>query len=158
MTRLLAFILFIIVFSAPLQGQQAMLNALQFEQIDSLQQVKPKPVAVFIHTDWCKYCQNMKHTTFRHEEVARRLNEDFYFISFNAEQKENITFNGFNFVYRPNGPTSGVHTLAETLGAIDGQLSYPAFVVLNSSYEIIFQHNAFINAEAMKKVLKAVVW
>lgn len=128
-----------------------------FEQVDSLFSQEERPLAIFIHTDWCRYCKNMEQTTFRKKRVLQALNNDFYFISFDAEKEQRtITFRGYPFTYRPNGRNSGVHTLAEALGTIDGELTYPAFVVLNKNYEIIFQYNEFLDGEKMSWVLSRI--
>ena len=40
------------------------LKIVPFEEIATLQQLEPRPMVIFIHTDWCRYCQGMKNTTF----------------------------------------------------------------------------------------------
>ena len=122
----------------------------RFEEVDSLMKAAPKPIAVFIHADWCRYCQNMKHTTFADPGVVRRLNEQFYFVSFNGEYKDNILFQGRMFRYQPSSQT---HELAQALGTVEGTMTYPTFTLLNHDYEITFQHNAFLNAQEMRSIL-----
>lgn len=141
-------------FFQPAFTQSEELIRYEFEQVDSLFAEEERPLVVFIHTDWCRYCKNMEQTTFRKKEVIELLNNDFYFISFDAEkEKRTITFRGYPFEYRSHGRDTGVHTLAEALGTIDGELAYPAFVVLNKDYEIIFQYNQFLDGKKMEKVL-----
>ena len=132
------------------------LLAYQFEQLDSLMQERPRSVAVFLHTTWCRYCENMKQTTFAHSKVIELLNEQYYFVSFDGESTESIRFNGHLFSYQPTGSRTGTHDLAKALGTINGELTYPGFVLLNSDYEIIFQHNAYLNATEMKAILQYV--
>ena len=74
--------------------------------------------------------------------------------SFDGEQKEEVRFNQRDFAFRPSGRNSGTHELATALGSINGELTYPSFVLLNPQYEITFQHNAFLNAREMKVVLE----
>ena len=69
------------------------IKIIQFEQIDSLQRIEKRNVAVFIHTDWCKYCQTMQNTTFKNDSIIKVLNNKFYFIDLNAEEKRNVIFN-----------------------------------------------------------------
>ena len=52
-----------------------------FQEVDSLQQLSPRPVMVFVHTDWCKYCLMMEETTFKNEELIRELNLNFYCVN-----------------------------------------------------------------------------
>lgn len=133
---------------------QAQLINRSFEEVDSLRQSQPKPIAVFIHTDWCKYCAQMKATTFKNENVTQLLNEAYYFISFDAETNQPITFNEHTFTFDPNGRRSGTHQLAKALGTIDGKLVYPTFVILNPELEIIFDYNGLMKGKIMTKVLK----
>jgi thioredoxin-related protein len=130
------------------------LKPVQFEAVAALNKADPKPMVVFIHTDWCKYCQGMKNTTFKNDRVIQLLNKDFYFIDLNAEEKRNIYFHQKVFRYQPKGNNTGVHELAEALGSNNGKLSYPALCFLNADYEIIYQHHDFIDAKSLIKILE----
>lgn len=124
-----------------------------FEALDSLQKQSARPIVVFLHTDWCKFCANMKNTTFQNDEVKELLNDKFYFVSFNGESKEDVKLLGNTFSYKPTGANTGVHELAEQLGTKDGEVSYPTITFLNAQYEILYQHNSFISAKNMRKTL-----
>lgn len=126
------------------------------EEIVALQKNDKRPVVFFVHTDWCGYCQAMKNITFKNKDVENILNQDFYFVDFNAETQEEISFAGQIFRYKPTGVKTGVNELAESLAAIDGKISYPTLVILNQNYEIIFQYAGFLSAENLTKVLKEI--
>ena len=83
------------------------------------------------------------------------LNKNYYFVSFDGEQKEEVKFKGHVFQFRPSGRNTGTHELAIALGSVEGNLTYPTFVLLNPAYELIFQHQAFLNAEALIGILEA---
>jgi thioredoxin-related protein len=138
-----------------LQAQSlfAQIKTVRFEQIDSLQKIEKRNVVVFIHTDWCKYCQTMQNTTFKNDSIIYKLNTQFYFIDLNAEQKENIVFNGRTFKYKPTGTNTGIHELAEQLATVDNQVAYPTLCFLNSNKEIIFQYYQFINSTDLSTLL-----
>jgi thioredoxin-related protein len=122
----------------------AQLKTYTFEQIDSLQAIQKRKVIVFIHADWCKYCQAMKNSTFKNNEVIKKLNENFYFLTLNAEEKRAITFNAKKFSFNNNGNTSGIHELAYELATINNQTIYPTVCVLNAQKEIIFQQSYYL--------------
>ena len=124
-----------------------------FEEIDSLQQIQKRKIIVFIHTNWCQFCQRMKTTTFRNQEIIEKLNSNFYFIDFNAEEKRDIMFNNQTFKYKPSGNNVGVHELALQLGTINNQIVYPVLCVLNENYEIILQYNNYLNPKDFKLLL-----
>ncbi len=131
----------------------AQIHQVRFEQLDSVQKIEKRPVVVFLHTSWCKYCGTMENTTFKNESVIKSLNQKFYFVSLDIEEKRNINFRGYTFRYKPTGTGTGVHELAEQLGTINGQIAYPSICFLNADYEIIYQHNEFISASQLQVIL-----
>ncbi|CAD0000524.1 MULTISPECIES: thioredoxin family protein [Flavobacterium] len=125
-----------------------------FEAMDSLQQIQKRKIIVFIHTDWCQFCQRMKATTFKNQEIIEKLNSNFYFIDLNAEERRDITFNNQLFRYKPSGNNVGVHELALQLGRINNQIVYPVLCVLNQKNEIIFQYNSYLSPKDFKILLQ----
>ena len=69
----------------------------KFEEIKVLNQKAPKPMVVLIMTSWCKYCHAMKNTMNKDKNVAALLNEKFYTVFLDAEDKSEITFAGRKF-------------------------------------------------------------
>lgn len=125
-----------------------------FEEIEGLQQVQKLKIIVFIHTDWCQFCQRMQQTTFKNQEIIEKLNSDFYFIDFNAEEKRDIVFNNQTFKYQPTGNNVGVHELALQLGTMNNQIVYPVLCVLNEKNEIILQYNSYLSPSDFKLLLE----
>ena len=70
------------------------------EEAVALQKKKPKKIFIDMYTDWCGWCKRMDATTFTDSAVSAYLNENFYCVKFDAEQKNPVTFQGktFNFV------------------------------------------------------------
>jgi thioredoxin-related protein len=135
------------------QPSFAQIKTFPFEQIDSLQKKEKRNILVFIHTDWCRYCQAMKNTTFKKDNIIDILNKFFYFIHFNAEDKRNIPYNNHIFKYKPTGTNTGINELAEQLGTVDNKLSFPTLCFLNADNEIIFQYPHYINSTDLKTIL-----
>ena len=124
-----------------------------FEQLAGLQKTQNRFVVVFIHTDWCKYCQAMKNTTFKDKEIAGLLNQNFWFVDLNAEEKSDITFNGQTYKFRPTGNNTGIHELAEQFTSLNGEAAYPSICILNSDFEIIFQYNQLLSINDLRLLL-----
>jgi len=125
-----------------------------FEEIGALQQIQNRKTIVFIHTDWCQFCQRMKQTTFKKPEIIEKLNSNFYFIAFNAEEKRDIRFNNQIFKYQPTGNNVGVHEMALQLGTMNNQIVYPVLCVLNEKNEIILQYNNYLSPSDFKVLLE----
>ena len=130
------------------------LKSSTFEEVGSLQQIQKRKTVIFIHTDWCQFCQRMKATTFKNQEIIEKLNADFYFIDFNAEEKREIIFQNQTFKFQPTGNNVGVHELALQLGTINNQITYPILCVLNEKNEIIFQYNYYLSQKDFKALLE----
>ena len=131
----------------------AQLRSYEFEDLDSLQKVEPRNVLIFIHTDWCKYCQMMKNTTLKSKEVIDTLNNKYYYISLHGEERRDIVLLGKVFKYTPTGMQTGIHQLTKELASIDKNISYPSICILNPQYEIIFQRNEYIVTKEFQAIL-----
>ena len=81
-----------------------------------------------LYTDWCGWCKKMDKSTFQDADVIKYINENFYAIKFNAEQKEEILYNDHSFKFVANG-RRGYHELAYSL--LNGRMGYPSFVYLD---------------------------
>lgn len=136
-----------------LQSVFSQIETKTFAQINSLFKTNPKPVVVFIHTDWCKICKIMENSTLKNKGVIKKLNANYYFVSLNAEEKNTIIFNNLAFKHQPNGVNTGVNQLAEQLGTINGELAYPTICVLNKKHEIVFQYNKLLHSKEFIQIL-----
>lgn len=149
------FIAFIILFTCyNLQSQEKKeLQVYTFQEVEELQKQNPKPVVIFIYTDWCKYCFAMEKNTFNNKEIIKVLNDKFYFIKLNAEEKKNITFLNHTFKYQPSGNNTGIHQLANELAVVKNRISYPTTTLLNSKFEIELQKSGYINSKRMNTII-----
>ena len=147
MKKIIILILFIANLATFSQSVKSELNVFSFEEVDQLHQQKPKPIVVFIYTDWCKICFGMKKNTFQNDEIIKLLNDKFYFINLNGEEKKEITFLGKTFVYKPSGNKTGTHELARELASKKGRISYPTTTILNSNFEIEAQIDGYLNSK-----------
>lgn len=126
----------------------------QFEELENLQKSQNRNVIIFIKTNWCNYCKAMENTTFRNRKIAESINQNFYFINFNAEEKRDINFAGKTFHYKPTGTNTGIHELAETL--TEGKTTYPSLIILNPQNEIIFQYNGYLKFSELLDVFSKI--
>jgi thioredoxin-related protein len=128
----------------------AQLKMHTFEHAEKLSIENQKPFVIFIHTNWCKICKMMENTTFKNKEIINLLNQNFYFISFNAENKNDILFNKNTFKFKPKGTNFGIHELAELLS----NQTYPTITILNSDYTISQQIESFVNTKTLFQILE----
>ena len=110
----------------------------------------PKKIFVDVYTDWCGWCKRMDKATFADKTVAKALNQDFFAVKFNAEQKEDIVFKGKTYKFVAGG-RRGSHELARML--LQGRMGYPTVVFLNENVEVIQPVPGYQEPDAFMKVV-----
>ncbi|QSE96935.1 thioredoxin family protein [Fulvivirga lutea] len=125
-------------------------NWLTFEEAVEKLKTEKKKVFIDVYTDWCGWCKVMDKNTFSQPIIAQYLNENFYPVKLDAEQKEDITFNGVTYKFVPSG-RNGYHQLAAAL--LQNKLSYPQFVILNEKMEIINITAGYQKPEPFHKII-----
>jgi thioredoxin-related protein len=132
----------------------AQLKTYSFEEAEKLSKENPKPFVIFVHTSWCNYCKMMENSTFKNPEIISLLNTNFYFISLDAESKDDIHFNNTVFKFKPKGHNTGIHELATELATIDSEVVYPTLTILNPDFSIVFQKHSFLNVKELLIILE----
>jgi thioredoxin-related protein len=105
-----------------------------FEQALAKSKTEKRKIFIDVYTDWCGWCKVMDKKTFSDPQVVKLLNEKFYPVKLNAEQRGDIEFSGKTFKFVSNGQ-SGYHELAASL--LNNQLSYPTVVFLDEDFKMI---------------------
>ncbi|NCF53210.1 MAG: DUF255 domain-containing protein [Bacteroidetes bacterium] len=100
----------------------------------TLTESTPKKIFIDVYTDWCGWCKRMDKATFQNPEVAEYMNEHYYNVKFDAEQKESIEILGNTFEFVPQG-NRGYHELAAAL--LNGKMSYPTVIFMNGKFEML---------------------
>lgn len=154
MLRILIIISFLAFYQHKSSGQ---VRPVAFEDLKVLQARESRPVMILIMTSWCKYCLSMKNTMLRNQEISGILSDSFYVIFLNAEERRNILYAGGIFQFKPSGLNTGVHELAEQLGTINEQLTFPSICFLNEKDEIIYQHQGFLEPHTMTLLLTSIL-
>ncbi|RED93835.1 thioredoxin family protein [Marinoscillum furvescens] len=124
---------------------------LSFEEAVEKAEQEPKKLLIDIYTDWCGWCKRMDRDTYANPEIAEYINENFYAVKFNAEQKESIEFDGHTFKFVAQG-RRGVHELAAAL--TNNKLSYPTTVFMTEELQIIQPIPGYMNAQSLDPILK----
>ena len=144
--------LFNITSFEPVEAETA-IQWYSWEEALALSETSPKKVFVDVYTSWCGWCKKMDRTTFKDPKVVKYLNDNFYAVKFDAEQKEPIIFNGKTFEFM-NAGRRGVHQLAYAL--LDGRMGYPAFVMLDESFaRIMISPGYKVTDQLMKELVFA---
>lgn len=108
-------------------------NWLSFEEAYELNKTEPKKWMVDISTSWCGWCKKMDATTFSDPLIIEYLNENYYAVALDGEEKEDIVMDSVTFKFVPNG-RRGYNELPAKL--MSGKMSYPTIVFLNSQVQV----------------------
>lgn len=124
---------------------------MSFEEAIEKSKTEKRRIFIDVYTDWCGWCKVMDKNTFSEPKVAKILNEQFYPVKFDAEQKEDVIFNGTTFKFVPSG-NKGYHQLAAAL--LNNQLSYPTVVFLDEDFKMIQPLAGYQKAPEFHKIIQ----
>lgn len=128
------FIFLILASSSVSLCAQEKIKWMSWEEAVKKSETVEKKIFVDIYTDWCTWCKRMDKATFQDQDIAKYMNENYYAVKFDAEQKKTILFRGKEYKYVKNG-RRGYNQLAAEL--TKGRLSYPTIVFLDEKVNII---------------------
>ena len=151
--RLLIFWLIVSSFGLLPVAKAQNLRWTSFENLNDSLRKERRPLLVFIHTDWCKYCKMMEVKTFADSALARTLNQHFYCLDLDAEQTKTLLFLNRKYRFKPSGVGTGLHELAEILGTEKGRLTYPTTVVFNQNLQLQARKTGVLEADYLLKWL-----
>lgn len=116
------------------QAAEAAINWLSWEEAMALSQKEKKKILFSVYTDWCGWCKRMDSATFEEPNIAAYLNQHFYAVKFDAEQRQELEYKGKSYKYIKTGKRN-YHELAAEL--LRGQMSFPSVVFLDENQEVI---------------------
>ncbi len=120
-------------------------------EVQQLVKKNPRKIYIDMYTDWCGWCKVMEKNTFSNAQIINELNNNFYAVRFNAEQKEDVVFKNKTFKYVAQG-NRGYHELAASL--MNGQLSYPTSVFLDENLNLISPLPGYLTPDKLEPILK----
>lgn len=125
-------------------------NWISVEEAYTLSQTTPKKIIIDVYTDWCGWCKRMDATTYSNATIVNYINDNFYAVKFDAEQKADVTINGTTYKYVGEG-RRGYHELAAAL--LQGQMSYPSTVFLDEKFGMIQPVPGYMDAAGIEPIL-----
>lgn len=113
------------------------INWLTWEQWNEVAKLKDKKGLIWIHSPNCGDCISMEEETFLHPKIIEYLNQHFYAIKLDKDEKNTINTKGrvFRYVSDIHGVT--YHELAAALSKSPTEITTPTLVFLDENFESI---------------------
>lgn len=137
-------------FKSPVPNNGEGVQWMTIEEAQAAVQKHPKKVLIDVYTDWCGWCKRMDATTYTNPEIIRYINENFYAVKFDAEDRSTINFNGKEYKYVPQSPR-GYNELAAQI--LNGQMSYPTVCYFDETLNQITAVPGYQDAKGLEKIL-----
>lgn len=113
-------------------------------QYDSLVKTGDRKIIIDVHTDWCAPCLKMDNYTFSDKRIAQYINENYFPIKFNGEDKDSIIYQNETFY-----ATSKTHQLTHKLNIS----AYPTLLFIDENGTLITKEAKFFSPNEMEIVL-----
>jgi thioredoxin-related protein len=124
---------------------------LSVEDVLEKSKTEKKKIFIDVYTDWCGWCKEMDKNTFTNEYIVKYLNENFYCVKFNAEQKTEINYKGKTYKFIGQNGARGYHELAAFW--LNNRLSFPTVVILDEEQNVVQPIPGYQDASKMEVIL-----
>ncbi|MBK9257988.1 MAG: thioredoxin family protein [Saprospiraceae bacterium] len=132
------------------EGELTWLTIAQLENMKD--ELGNKKVLIDVYTEWCGWCKVMDKKTFTDPGLIKYLNENFYVVKFDAEQKEPVTFKGTEYQWQAMG-RNGINNLG--LELLQGNMGYPSLVYMDSKLNSIRVSPGYKTPEQLMEELQS---
>jgi thioredoxin-related protein len=114
----------LLAFTTP---KKSKIKWLTIAELNEVYAEAPKPILIDVYISKCTWCKAMETNTYGNDKVAAYINENYYAVRFNAEEKADVTFNGRVYKYNPAYKANEL-----AIFFMLGRLGYPSTVILSN--------------------------
>ena len=123
-----------------------------FDQLNQLYKNEPKPILIYFYTDWCRICKIQEKQIEQNLSLKESLNNDVYFIKFDAESDRDVSFLNQNFKANSSKNKKTNHSLLNAF-IQQQEINYPLWIFLNQDLELIDKYPGLIQPKNLEKII-----
>ena len=138
-----------VLFAVSGEAQQTV-EWLSFGEAIEKSKVERKKIFVDVYTKWCGWCKKMDKATFQDPQIANYINENYYAVKFDAEDRNSIDFKDKTYKFVKSG-RRGYHELAAAI--TKGNLRYPTVVFLDENLNVIQPIPGYQDAKSFEMIM-----
>ena len=116
------------------------------EQAFQAIQKEPRKIVVDVYTGWCGWCKVMDQKTFTDPKVIEYINQRYYAVKLDAEQKDDITIGTQKYIWQNGYNQAGVQLL-------QGKMSFPTMVYLDEKFNMIQPVPGYQDAKQFHQII-----
>ncbi len=116
------------------------------EQAFQAIQKEPRKIVVDVYTGWCGWCKVMDQKTFTDPKVIEYINQKYYAVKLDAEQKDDITIGTQKYIWQNGYNQAGVQLL-------QGKMSFPTMVYLDEKFNMIQPVPGYQDAKQFHQII-----
>ncbi|MDA8692646.1 DUF255 domain-containing protein [Saprospiraceae bacterium] len=130
---------------------QEKINWLTWEEAQEIHSVTEKKFFIDIYTDWCKWCDKMEKSTLSEPSIVKYINENYYAVRFDAEDKNEIIFKDKVFKPIKSFGKRPTHELA--IEIMSGNIGYPTIVFIDENLKVIQPIQGYQDVKTFKMIM-----
>ncbi|MGX7687746.1 thioredoxin family protein [Flectobacillus roseus] len=116
------------------------------EQAFQAIQKEPRKIVIDVYTGWCGWCKVMDQKTFTDPKVIEYINQKYYAVKLDAEQKDDITIGTQKYIWQNGYNQAGVQLL-------QGKMSFPTMVYLDEKFNMIQPVPGYQDAKQFHQII-----
>ncbi len=124
---------------------------LSWQEALELHSENKKKFFVDIYTDWCQWCTKMEKSTLSDPAIVKYINENYYPIHFNAEDKEEIIFDNKLYKQTKSFGKRPTHELA--IEIMNGNIGFPTIVFIDEKLKVIQPIQGFQDVNTFEMIM-----
>jgi thioredoxin-related protein len=126
------------------------INWISFEEAIVLNKEVPKNILIDVYTDWCGYCKKMDRITYKNTIITGIINENFYAVKLDAEQKKTLFYKDKEYKFVAQGK-KGYNEFAANL--LQGEMTYPSTVFMDTNERLLQNVPGYLDPKTIEPIL-----